>query len=503
MENSCDTKLHLSFIDISKAYDSVNRSILWNRLRGLGIRGEFLSSLKSLYTDDCIDCTVNGVSTRPIYLRRGLRQGCALSPLLFALYISSVGSAICTSQVGVKLGTVCVSGLLFADDIVLISKTSLGLKSLLALVKKHFDNLKLTISVKKSKVISPDVDDWDLFDRADNVEMTLEQVAMYKYLGTWTYNSMYRTASEKQKLCVKTASKYKASCIFVSRLGPDIVDVVLCTWLNVAIPAILHGCDMIPFSNSKIIEIERLQSQVAKFALGVSMNTPNVCAQVELGMKTFRQQLYERQLKFYFRVLYLPETRWVHQALCEHLSGQWKSPYLKYISQIRSQLGIFSAPLHPRVWKKLSNDHFLSVTNSDVSRFSCLKPIPSFVRQTYVCESEWSTVISEFRYENEGLGNKAPRQGRHREPFCPVCPTRGVNSGFHLLFVCSSLSRLRCKTGITRFISLCLNNNLSLSEAYILYVNGDNSKKTPIDKHEYLARGKCMFDMRKLWLSKW
>ena len=66
-------------------------------------------------------------------------------------------------------------------------------------------------------------------------------------------------------------------------MGPDIVDVVLSTWLNVAIPAILNGCDMIPFSDTNIEEIERIQAQVAKFALGVPISTPNVCAETELG----------------------------------------------------------------------------------------------------------------------------------------------------------------------------------------------------------------------------
>ena len=89
---------------------------------------------------------------------------------------------------------------------------------------------------------------------------------------------MYRTAVEKQRLCVATAHKYKNSCINVSRRGPDAVDVVLFTWKNVAIPAILTGCEMIPFCETKISEIERIQAQIAKFALGLSSSCPNICA---------------------------------------------------------------------------------------------------------------------------------------------------------------------------------------------------------------------------------
>ena len=250
--------VHMSFVDIEKAYDSVNRNKLWKLLSGLGFRGEFLDALKALYTDDSVDCLVNGISTRPIYLRRGLRQGCALSPLLFALYIMDVGNDINLSQLGFMVGKVCVSGLLFADDLVLVARTAAGLKSLLSLVKRGFDKLLLTISVEKSQVISPTNDTWEVMDNSGNVALSLDQVELYKYLGTWTFNSMYRTSVEKQKLCVKTAHKYKSSCIHVSRMGPDVVDVAMCTWSNIAVPAILSGCEMIPFCDTRVADIERI-----------------------------------------------------------------------------------------------------------------------------------------------------------------------------------------------------------------------------------------------------
>ena len=39
---SANQDVHLCYIDISKAYDSVNRSILWNKLVKMGFGGEFL-----------------------------------------------------------------------------------------------------------------------------------------------------------------------------------------------------------------------------------------------------------------------------------------------------------------------------------------------------------------------------------------------------------------------------------------------------------------------------
>ena len=495
--------VHMAFLDITKAYDTVNRDILWKKLSTLGFSGEFLSALKALYSDDCVDCEINGKTTRPIFLRRGLRQGCALSPILFALYIMDVGNDINISQLGFEVGNVCVSGLLFADDLVVLARSASSLKTLLGLVKQGFDRLKLAINVEKSQVVSPANNAWEVEDDEGNVVLALDQVDLYKYLGTWTYGSMYRTAVEKQKLCVKTAHKYKSCCIHVSKMGPDIVDVVLCTWSNVAIPAILTGCEMIPFCETRITEIERVQSQVAKFALGIPSSSPNICAQTELGLKPFKQLLFEYQLKFYFRALFIDQNRWVHQALIDHLSGAWTSPYLQHIARIRGTLGIFSPVPAPTQMKSITGAYFLAQINTITSSISSLLPIENLSRSYYVCENQNSSVITQFKLDCAGLGDKQPRIGYTRKPFCPACPVIVPNNGLHLLFSCGAVSALRIETGIQSFMTLGQQKGLSLTECYLHFINGLDTNGNLILKHEYLERGKSMRDMRDLWLSKW
>ena len=496
--------VHMAFIDISKAYDSVNREILWEKLASLGFSGDFLASLKALYTNDCVDCVVNGLPTRPIFQRRGLRQGCALSPLLFALYIMDVGNDINLCNLGFNVGNVCISGLLFADDLVILGRSAAGLKSILSLVKTGFDKLKLTINVSKSQVVSPASNEsWEVIDDKGLVVLTLEQVELYKYLGTWTYSTMHRTALEKQRHAVKTAYKYKSTCIHVSRMGPDVVDVVLCTWSNIAIPAILTGCEMITFCESRISEIERIQVQIAKFALGVPSSCPNVCAQTELGLKPFRQLLMEHQLKFYFRALYIHKDRLVHQALLDHLSGAWPSPYLMHIAKFRGILQLYSPVAAPSLLKSLTKEYFLAKTNLIASSLEGLLPLKNLARARHVCENEFSSVISQFKLECAGLGNKQPRTGHLRKPFCPACPTRTPNTGAHLLFECGSVSTLRRDTGIQSFLTLGLHRGLSRMQCFSYFVNGLDTKGQSINKLDYLERGKAMNDMREKWLSKW
>ena len=505
-------KVHLAFLDLVKAYDTVNRDILWRKLSGFGFGGDFLASLQAIYSGDSVQTKVGGISTRSVYLRRGLRQGCSLSPILFALYISEMGQDICLSNEGFRVGREVVSGLFFADDLVLLAREPDGLLRLLTLVKRHADSLcmKINTDKDKSEVISPDGEEgdlWQVMDGDGNTVLSLCQVLKYKYLGTTTMDSMHKIGTEKQKQCITKAHRYKGSCMFMSRDGPDVVDMIMATWCNVAIPAILYGTEMVPFSETTILEIERTQNQIAKYALGLPLSTPGICAQFELGMKSFRHLLYEHQLKFYVRVLNLDERRWVKQALLDHLSMRWRSPYVKYIHSIRTKVGLFDLPMKLKNLSAYLNEYFVCSANAALASYSLpwIKPIKRFRRQEYVREAAASTTISEFRYNVANMGHRYPRIGQvgvHQ--YCPLCPGNVKNSGDHLAMFCPAIEYIRANhTSVSSFRNICLSKGFSDDFTYELFVNGLDWNKNPVEKAEYLERGEHLAILLNAWLSKW
>ena len=77
--------LHLLFIDLTKAFDTVNRAELWAILSKLGCPPRFVQIIRSFH--DGMFCRVieNGDASDPFPVSKGVKQGCVLAPTLFSL----------------------------------------------------------------------------------------------------------------------------------------------------------------------------------------------------------------------------------------------------------------------------------------------------------------------------------------------------------------------------------------------------------------------------------
>ena len=83
------------FLDLSKAFDSVNHDILLQKLENFfGIRGKSLEILKSYLTDRCQYTRVGNAKSSNGKVNCGVPQGSTLGPLLFIMYVNDLPSAV-------------------------------------------------------------------------------------------------------------------------------------------------------------------------------------------------------------------------------------------------------------------------------------------------------------------------------------------------------------------------------------------------------------------------
>ena len=122
--NEFKTPLAISFIDFTKAFDSIHRPSLWNIMRTYGIPPKVISAIEQIYADSkCCIRTEDGYSGWSEVVI-GVRQGCLLSPILFALAIDWVLKKATKNQ-GIRwLEGQKLSDLDFADNIAALAKTT-------------------------------------------------------------------------------------------------------------------------------------------------------------------------------------------------------------------------------------------------------------------------------------------------------------------------------------------------------------------------------------------
>ena len=151
-----------------------------------GIKGKLLRAIQALYVVSKA-CVKVGLTSEEFEVRRGVRQGCTLSPWFFILFMDNVMREARESFVGeVQLSTGEVSVLLFADDIVVMADSKEGLQHNLKTVSDMLNKWELKIYWRKTKVmrVARDREGFEV-KIGDDV---IEQVDTMKYLGVMVSN---------------------------------------------------------------------------------------------------------------------------------------------------------------------------------------------------------------------------------------------------------------------------------------------------------------------------
>ena len=138
----------MCFIDYSKAFDCVKHRDLFSILHNLNIEGKDLRIIRNLYWDQKAAMRVEGELSPFTEIKRGVRQGCVMSPDLFNIYSEMILREISDIE-GIRVGGYNMNNLRYADDTVLISDSQEGLQALIDKVGTESEKKGLLLNVKK------------------------------------------------------------------------------------------------------------------------------------------------------------------------------------------------------------------------------------------------------------------------------------------------------------------------------------------------------------------
>lgn len=536
----------MTFIDIKKAYDTVDRKILWMKMKKFGVPENIIDIIKSFYTYDSMIFAVGDVMTEPLYPVRGLRQGCNLSPLLFLFYIAELSDRLNEGEKDVSLAGTFFNHLLFADDLVIIAYSYDSMINLHRIFNIWAKDFKMQMSAEKSKVVSTEGqigDLWPVFGDQEEPELHLEQQLQYRYLGLNVFSGLRGIETDKAQDLVKRAAAYKGAVFSLASTAGDVVDVGLALWENIVVGALLYALEYVEIKDKIIKELDGIQATFAKNLLGLCSKSANVIASVELGMKGFKHRIMERQLKFYWKLQELPDDVLVKKAFMEHLIGDWDSSYLRRMTTFEIEIG--SICLDSKEGAKMLDRWARSIvlkSMQDKKSLQCLRwPKQGWRKQVFLCEDEAILTLEAFRvgYPEMGLNHPCLKevfglpktiQGEAGKactecnevqlgnadhcfygPFtdhvgriinCPLCDSQNIDM-IHVIVDCRALEEFREEITVRpgcsfkEFIDGAGVNSSSLEKARRILNDEMNSHE------DYKKRGELMIKLRGRWLLSW
>ena len=254
---------YCAFVDFEKAFDSVEYPFLWYKMLASGIHGKMLKIIQTMYAN-----LQNWFSQSA-----GVRQGDALAPTLFALFINDLVPEINALSCGVPMSDDKFPNiLLYADDIVLISGTTEGLQKQLDGLNDWSSRWKLRVNTNKTNVAhfrrTSDTTTDHVFTLGNS---PLHTESSYRYLGmdindTLDFNHSVNVLSYSagRALGAMTSKYYQAD-------GLD-YDTYTKMYESLVTPIMDYGCEIWGYKQRGRCDV--VQHRALRTFLGVGKCTP-------------------------------------------------------------------------------------------------------------------------------------------------------------------------------------------------------------------------------------
>ena len=193
-------ELHNIFIDFKQAFDTVNRPKMYENLRMLKIPTQLIRLVKTTLTDSRAVVEVHQGKTGVFNINNGLRQGDALSTVLFNLVLAAALKLDLRGNISTRTKQICA----YADDVI-IARTQKALKETFIALQKEAEKLSLIINTNKIKYMQVTWKTNIIKQDTEVAGKSYEVVNQFIYLGSQINSKNLIT--EKIRLRIKAVNK--------------------------------------------------------------------------------------------------------------------------------------------------------------------------------------------------------------------------------------------------------------------------------------------------------
>lgn len=209
--------VHQLFIDYKQAYDSVKRSYLFNTLKSFGIPRKIVRLVMMTLRGTRSKVTLAGQTSREFQVMKGLRQGDALSCMLFNLTLESAMRKLDVNPGGTLLNRT-TQALTFADDVDLLSRRVDYLRENFLKIDEEAKKAGLEVNEAKTKYMFMSRNQTLSASHLQMGGYNFEVVREFKYLGSLVTEKNETQVEVKERLKCGNKSYYSMQHLLKSRL---------------------------------------------------------------------------------------------------------------------------------------------------------------------------------------------------------------------------------------------------------------------------------------------
>lgn len=360
--------IHNLFIDFRQAYDSVERSQVWNAMAEFSIPKKLIRMTKVCMEGGISKVRVNNKLSSSFEINSGLKQGDALSPLLFNLVLEK---AMRSAEIKTELLSAQGPKLLlaYADDIDLVGDSTLSTKDIFNKVEGATSKVGLKINEEKTKYMC--INRTTRRDRiGQNVTINtfnFERVQRFKYLGAVITADNDVTEEIKNRIQSANRCLFALNKLIKSKNLTRSSKIKI--YKSIVRPVITYGCETWTMTKANEEKLRRFERKILRKIFGphhdITTNQYKIRTNIELkalyNNADIVQEIKSQRLRWAGHVHRLHNERLVKLVWEEIPTGKRPlgRPRMRWKDNIQADLRKMNIPFDPRLmedrtnWKKV------------------------------------------------------------------------------------------------------------------------------------------------------
>jgi len=326
-------ELHLVFVDLTKAFDTVNRVGLWKILGKFGCPPKIVSLIRSFHDNMQAHIQEDMETSEPFPVKNGVKQGCVLAPTLFSIVFSAMlHDAFSDCDRGIYIQHRADGGLfnlrrfqakstvsatllrefLFVDDCALAAHSVDDMQHIMDRFASSCQRFGLTISLTKTESMAqaaPSIPRSD-FNPVYIQETAIKPVDTFKYLGS--------KISCKLSLDAEITTRIASASVAFGRLSKRLwkdrgikLQTKMATYRAVVIPTLLYCCETWTTYRRHLKQLEQFHQRCLRNILGIRWQdrVPNTVVLERSGLPSIEKQVIQAQLRWSGHIVRMSNAR--------------------------------------------------------------------------------------------------------------------------------------------------------------------------------------------------